>query len=283
MNENLPELDLENPELPKMVKREALQSGDFPYAEKLDWDDYEKELERLQIELVKLQRHALTHGTRLALVFEGRDAAGKGGSIKTYLQHLNPRHNKIVALAKPSDREAGQWYFQRYVTHLPSSGEAILFDRSWYNRAGVERVMGFATPEQSALFLIDAPRFERMVVDGGTKLFKFYLDISKLMQFKRFHKRRHSPLKVWKLSSIDLKALELFDDYTAARNDMLAATDTAHAPWTVIRGNDKRRARIAVIRTVLRQLDYEGKDEEAIGAPDPKIVYGARDFMDRFA
>lgn len=283
MAEDALEFDLENPELPKTVKREALQSGDYPYEKKLDWDDYEEELERLQIELVKLQRHALAHGTRLALVFEGRDAAGKGGSIKTYLQHLNPRNNRIVALPKPNDREASQWYFQRYISHLPAGGETILFDRSWYNRAGVEKVMGFCTPEQTALFLIDAPRFERMVVDSGTRVFKFYLDISKMMQFKRFHKRRHSPLKIWKLSPIDLKAMELFDDYTAARNDMLAATDTTHAPWTVIRGNDKRRARIAAIRTVLRALDYEGKNEEAIGAPDPKIVYGAQKFLEGFA
>lgn len=279
MSKDKTRYDLDDPKLPKDIDKGALTSDGYPYDKKLDWDEYEDQLTALQIELVKLQRHAQKEGTRIALVFEGRDAAGKGGSIKTYLQHLNPRYNRIVALPKPTDREATQWYFQRYVTHLPAAGETILFDRSWYNRAGVERVMGFCTEAEASLFLVDAPRFERMIINTGIYLFKFWLDISEDMQFKRFHKRRHSPLKVWKLSPIDLKALDHFDDYTLARNEMLEATDTKHAPWTIIRSNDKRRARIATIRTVLRAIDYEGKDTKAIGEVDEKIVLDAQSFL----
>lgn len=273
--------DIEDPDLPKSVRKAALGSSGYPYEHKLDKDEYASHLIALQKQLVRLQTHLQTTGQRVALVFEGRDAAGKGGTIKNYLSYLNPRVNRIAALPKPSDRERGEWYFQRYVSHLPSEGETTLFDRSWYNRAGVERVLGFCTPAESASFLIAAPRFERMIVEDGIHLFKFWLDIGREMQVKRFHDRRHDPLKVWKLSPVDLKALEKWDDYSAARDDMLAATDAPYAPWTVILSNDKRRARIGAIQTVLSALDFEGKHEASIGPIDKKVVMDAQTFLKR--
>jgi len=271
--------DIEDPDLPKDIRKNAMESGHYPYAEKLKRKIYEAELLGLQGELVKLQRHLQETGDRLTVVFEGRDAAGKGGTIKTYLEYLNPRVNRIAALPKPSDRERGEWYFQRFVRYLPSAGETVLFDRSWYNRAGVEPVMGFCTPEETASFLIEAPRFERMLVDSGMHFFKFWLNIGREMQIKRFHDRRHDPLKVWKLSPVDMKALELWDDYTDAATDMLKATDSSYAPWVVVRANDKRRARLNVIRTILNGFSYEGRDEAAIGAIDDNIVLTAEDFL----
>ena len=217
------------------------------------------------------------------MVFEGRDAAGKGGTIKTYLENLNPRFSMSVALPKPSDREAAQWYFQRYVDWLPAAGETVLFDRSWYNRAGVEPVMGFCTPEQTTRFLNEAPRFEEMLVDDGIQLFKFWLSIGREMQMKRFHDRRHDPLKRWKLSPVDLEAIARFDAYSAARDRMFEATHTAKAPWTVVLGNDKRRERLNAIRVVLHRLDYEGKDTRQIGPIDPRIVFDAPAFLARKA
>jgi polyphosphate kinase 2 len=218
-------------------------------------------------------------GERIVLVFEGRDAAGKGGTIKTILEFLNPRYNIIAALPKPNDRERTQWYFQRYIDWLPAAGEMVLFDRSWYNRAGVEPVMGFCKPEETELFLDEAPEFEKRLTKDGIRLFKFWLSIGREMQLKRFHDRRHDPLKTWKLSPIDLEALNKWDDYSRARDRMLERTDSRHAPWAVIRANDKRRLRLNVIRTVLSGFDYEGKDKKAIGEIDDKIVLSAEDFL----
>ncbi|RYE42314.1 MAG: polyphosphate kinase 2 [Hyphomicrobiales bacterium] len=234
---------------------------------------------RLQKQLVKLQAHMAKAGERIVLVFEGRDAAGKGGTIKTIMENLNPRYNLIAALPKPNDRERTQWYFQRYADWLPASGEMVLFDRSWYNRAGVEPVMGFCTPEQTELFLQEAPEFEKRITKDGIRLFKFWLSIGREMQLKRFHDRRHDPLKTWKLSPIDLEALNKWDDYSKARDRMLEHTDSKHAPWTVIRANDKRRLRINVIRTLLDGFEYEGKDKKAIGKIDDKIVLSAEEFL----
>jgi polyphosphate kinase 2 len=271
--------DLDNPQLPEAIKKQAMQSGGYPYKDKLDGDIYEAQMYALQKQLVLLQAHLAASGDRVMIVFEGRDAAGKGGTIKTYLENLNPRYNLIAALPKPNDRERTQWYFQRYVDWLPAAGETVLFDRSWYNRAGVEKVMGFCTPEQTEHFLEEAPEFEKRLTNDGIHLFKFWLSIGREMQVKRFHDRRHDPLKVWKLSPIDLEALQRWDDYTAARDEMLARTDCPHAPWTVIRANDKRRGRINVIQTVLNRLDFAGKDSRAIGETDPKITYQAEDFL----
>jgi polyphosphate kinase 2 len=271
--------DLENPELPKAIKKHAMASGGYPYEDKLDGDIYEAQMYELQKQLVLLQAHLAASGERVMIVFEGRDAAGKGGTIKTYLENLNPRYNLIAALPRPNDRERTQWYFQRYVDWFPAAGETVLFDRSWYNRAGVEEVMGFCTPEQTEHFLEEAPEFEKRITRDGIHLFKFWLSIGREMQLKRFHDRRHDPLKVWKLSPIDIEALHKWDAYTAARDKMLERTDCEHAPWTVIRANDKRRGRINVIQTVLDRLTYEGKDKKAIDEVDPKITYEAEDFL----
>ena len=250
-----------------------------PSKDKADFDPnrltkktYEAELERMELELVKLQEWVRAKKLRVVVVFEGRDAAGKGGVIKTISGCLNPRVCRVVALAAPTDREKGQWYFQRYITQLPSEGEIVLFDRSWYNRAGVERVMGFSTPAQVANFLRDAPDFEELLVRDGIKLFKLFLVLGREMQLKRFHERRHDPFKRWKLSPIDMAAILKWDDYTAAQADMFRFTHTASAPWTVIRSNDQRRARIESIRWVLHALDYEDKDKKAVGKPDPLIA-----------
>ena len=264
--------DLDDPVLPKWVRREALRSGGFPYEERLDEDDYLKALRKLQVELVKLQTHMLKAGERVVIVFEGRDAAGKGGSIDTFREHLNGRYWVDVALPKPSDREASQWYFQRYVDWLPAAGEASLFDRSWYNRAGVEAVMGFCTPAQTEAFLEEAPRFERMLTRDGIHLFKFWLAIGRAMQLKRFHSRRHDPLKQWKISDIDLKAIDHWDDYTTAAHRMLTATHMPETPWRVVLANDKLRARLEIIRAVLDALPYEGRDDGAVGKVDDKII-----------
>lgn len=270
--------DIEDPVLPKAIKRAAMGSGGYPYEDKLDNDIYEGEMHALQKQLVLLQAHLAASGERVVIVFEGRDAAGKGGTIKTYLENLNPRYNLIAALPKPNDREATQWYFQRYVDWLPAAGETVLFDRSWYNRAGVEPVMGFCTPEQTEHFLEEAPEFEKRITNDGIHLFKFWLAIGREMQLKRFHDRRHDPLKVWKLSPVDLEALSKWDAYSKARDAMLERTDAPHARWTIIRANDKRRGRLNVIRTVLDRLSYGGKDTKAIGKRDPKICLSAKDF-----
>jgi polyphosphate kinase 2 len=283
MSDAIADFDIEDPVLPRAIKKKALSSGGYPYDEKMDRDDYEEEMLSAQRQLALLQLDQAKTGKRIVIVFEGRDAAGKGGTIATYLENLNPRFNISVALPKPSDRERTQWYFQRYVDWLPAAGEQVLFDRSWYNRAGVEPVMGYCTPEETTQFLKVVPGFERMLVDDGIHLFKFWLTIGREMQLKRFHDRRHDPLKIWKLSPIDLEALKKFDDYSAARNRMLEAAHTEHAPWRVVFNNDKKRGRLEVLRSVLHALEYEGKDEKAIGEIDDKIVMGAERFLEKHA
>ena len=271
--------DLDDPELAPEIDAGALTSGGFPYHEKLGRKPYDQELERLQIELIKLQASLQKRGERLVVLFEGRDAAGKGSTIKRLMAHLNPRRAQAVALSKPSEVEAGQWYFQRYVPYLPAAGNIVLFDRSWYNRAGVETVMGFCSPEQLADFLREAPQFEGMLTRDGMHLFKFYLDIGREMQLKRFHRRRHDPLRRWKITDIDLAAIAKWDDYTKAKEDMFRFTHTAASPWTVIRANDKRRTRLEAIRSVLYALDYEGKKPAVVDKPDSNIVGSRPDFL----
>ncbi|MFP5076583.1 polyphosphate kinase 2 [Rhizobium sp. YIM 134829] len=264
--------DVDTPELPDWVTKKALSSGGYPYDKKLDKDTFKTELERLQIELVKVQAWQQATGKRVIVLFEGRDAAGKGGAIHEIRAYMNPRTARIVALTKPTETEQGQWYYQRYITHFPSAGEFILFDRSWYNRAGVEPVMGFCTPEQYEHFLAQTPHFETMIVDEGIALIKIWLEIGREMQLMQFHQRRHDPLKVWKLSPMDIEALTRWDDYTEKRDRMFKETHTDKAPWTIVRANDRRRARLNVIRHILTRLDYAGKDKDAIGEIDRKIV-----------
>lgn len=275
--------EIHDEDLPRAIKKGAFGSGGYPFDKKMDEDDYLDQLRLLQIELVKLQSHLLESGKRVVVVFEGRDAAGKGGAIKRYSAYLNPRHTRVAALPKPSDREQAQWYFQRYVAHMPTAGETVLFDRSWYNRAVVEPVMGFCTPAQTEKFIHEVPHFERMLVDDGIKLFKFWLNIGQAMQIKRFHDRRHDPLKHWKLSPVDIKALGKWNDYTQARNDMLVRTNVDHAPWTVVRANDKKRARLGIIRHVLDHMDYDGKELDEKTATDERIVMDSPRFMNTLA
>jgi polyphosphate kinase len=271
--------DLADPNLPAHIEAAALASGGYPYDKKLKKARYEHDLRLLQIELRKLQSTIEAEKRRLVCLFEGRDAAGKGSAISRFMMHLNPRTAKTVALSKPTEVERGQWYFQRYVALLPSAGTITLFDRSWYNRAGVERVMGYCGPDQLADFLREAPQFEDMLVRDGIHLFKFYLDIGRDMQLKRFHARRHDPLKTWKITDIDLAAIGKWDDYTRAKEDMFRFTHTTGAPWTVIRANDKRRTRLEAMRVVLAALDYRGKDPSAVGEPDPKLVGSGSSFF----
>jgi len=234
--------------------------------------DYDDALEALQIAVVETQAWAIQQGLRIVIVFEGRDTAGKDGAIKRLTEYMSPRQTRVVALPKPTDREATQWYFQRYVPHLPAAGETVIFNRSWYNRAGVEPVMGFCTPEQYVQFLEDAPRFERMLTDDGVRLIKLWLDISRGEQAKRLKERRADPLKRFKLSSLDAEAEARFDAYSQARDRMLAETHADHAPWTVIDTDDKKTARLNIIRHVLRTI---GRPDAEIDKPDPKIVYPA--------
>ncbi|MEM6711615.1 MAG: polyphosphate kinase 2 [Pseudomonadota bacterium] len=270
--EALKSFDIDEPEFPEPLANYQMQDGEYPYAKKLKREKYRERLEALQVELVKLQQHLETKAKRLVVVFEGRDAAGKGGSIFNYSRYLNPRRCHVSALSKPTETERGQWYFQRYTAHLPTEGDTALFDRSWYNRAGVEPVMGFCTPEQNERFLSEAPAFEKALVRDGVVLVKFWLNIGRITQVKRFHDRRHSALKQWKLSPIDLKALAKWDDYTAARDTMLERTSTQEAPWTIVRMNDKRRGRLEIIRHVLTLFDYEGRDDVVLGTADPAII-----------
>ncbi len=264
--------DIDNPELPDWVDKRALRSGGYPYDKKMPEDEYEKKLETLQIELVKLQAWMQKTGNRVLAIFEGRDAAGKGGTINAVRQNMNPRSARNVALTKPTETERGQWYFQRYVSQFPTSGEFVTFDRSWYNRAGVEPVMGFCTPAEYEKFLKEVPRFEKMVVREGIHFFKFWLDIGREMQLKRFHERRHSLLRNWKFSPIDVAGMAKWDDYSAKRDIMLEQTHSSDAPWTVIHGNDKRRARLAAIRRILVTIPYADRDLEAIGKEDDQII-----------
>ncbi|MFC5759828.1 polyphosphate kinase 2 [Rhizobium sp. GCM10022189] len=271
--------DIDDPALPDWVDEHALESGDYPYKKKLEEDEYNEELQKLQVELVKVQFWLQATGKRVMALFEGRDAAGKGGAIQASSAHMNPRLARVVALAKPTEREQGQWYFQRYIAQFPTSGEFVLFDRSWYNRAGVEPVMGFCTPKQYEDFLNQAPYVEKVIAHEGIYFFKFYLDIGREMQIKRFHDRRHDPLAVWKLSSMDIAALRKWDDYSQKRDRMLKETHTEFAPWTVIHANDKRRARLNLIRHMLKTMDYDGKDKQAIGALDDKIIGSGPGFL----
>ena len=245
---------------------------DYPYDERLARDEYDRAKRLLQIELVKLQNWVKDTGQRIVIVFEGRDAAGKGGTIKRFTEHLNPRGARVVALEKPSERERTQWYFQRYVTHLPSAGEIVLFDRSWYNRAGVERVMGFCTPEEYLEFMRETPEFERMLVHSGLALTKFWFSVTRTEQRTRFIIRQVDPVRRWKLSPMDIQSLDKWEDYTEAKEAMFFYTDTADAPWTVVKSNDKKRARLEAIRHILEQYDYDDKDEEVVGKPDRKII-----------
>ena len=233
---------------------------------------YRRELRALQIELVKLQRHVIAHGERILVIFEGRDAAGKDGAIKRVVQHLSPREVRVVAPGKPTDREISSWYFQRYVANLPAAEELVLFNRSWYNRAGVEPVMGFCTQLQTEEFLETVPHFEQMLVHDGIRLFKYYLDISRDEQAQRLEDRRVDPLKQWKVSPVDSEALAKWQDYSDARNVMLARTHTPAAPWHVVRADSKRHARLNIIRDLLSRVHYEGRDEQKV-LPDPEIVF----------
>lgn len=266
---------------PKVV-RNAIKDGhkddvldpSYPYRTRMDRKDYEGQLEELQIELVKMQYWAKETGQRIAMVFEGRDAAGKGGTIKRFRAYLNPRGARVVALAKPTDAEQTQWYFQRYIDHLPSGGEIVFYDRSWYNRGVVEKVFGFCSDDQRERFFRQVRPFEQALVNDGVLMFKFWLNVGRAEQLRRFLDREKDPLKQWKLSGIDVKGLQRWDAYTDAISETLTRTQSDEAPWTVIRSDDKRRARLEAIRHVLLALDYDNKDKSVLGDPDPLICAG---------
>ncbi|WP_322892473.1 MULTISPECIES: polyphosphate kinase 2 [unclassified Yoonia] len=255
-------------------KKNDILNPSYPYDTIWDKDDYKDALDDLQVELVRMQAWVRDTGQRVVVVFEGRDAAGKGGSIKRFRANLNPRGAKLVALPKPSDTEAGQWYFQRYIAHLPAKGEMTLFDRSWYNRGVVEHVFGFCTPDQRENWFKQVPEFEDMLAKEGITLFKIWLNVGRATQLQRFLDREQDPLKQWKLSRIDVEGLALWDQYSDAIQETLDRTHLPVAPWTVIRADDKRRARVNLIRTILQGLDYTRKDRDALGATDPLIAGG---------
>ncbi|MFN8227457.1 MAG: polyphosphate kinase 2 [Mycobacterium sp.] len=244
----------------------------YPYDERMKRDLYEDEKRQLQIELLKLQKWSQANGRRHVILFEGRDAAGKGGTIKRFMEHLNPRGARVVALEKPTERETTQWYFQRYVEHFPAAGEIVMFDRSWYNRAGVERVMSFCSPRQYDEFIAQVPLFEQMLVNDGISLIKFWFSVSQSEQRTRFTIRMVDPVRQWKLSPTDLASLDKWGDYTYAKEDMFAKTDTDVAPWIVVKSNDKKRARLNAMRYVLSKFDYDNKNFDIVGQPDPLIV-----------
>jgi polyphosphate kinase 2 len=248
------------------------ETGEYPYATRMRANVYEKHMLDLQRELLKAQRWVEETGERIVILFEGRDAAGKGGTIKRYMEHMNPRTARVVALQKPTDRERTQWFFQRYIAHLPSAGEIVMFDRSWYNRAGVERVMGFCTPTEYLEFMRQCPEFERMITRSGIRLFKFWFSVSREEQRKRFEARETDALKQWKLSPIDRASLDKWDAYTEAKEAMFFYTDTADAPWTIIKSDDKRRARLNSLQYFLTSLPYPAKDHALVAGPDPLIV-----------
>ncbi|HQR27559.1 MAG TPA: polyphosphate kinase 2 [Nocardioides sp.] len=249
----------------------------YPYDELMSRNDYEVEKYLLQIELLKFQYWAQDSGEKHVIVFEGRDAAGKGGTIKRFVEHLNPRSARVVALTKPTSTELGQWYFQRYVSHLPTAGEIVLFDRSWYNRAGVERVMGFCTDEQYDTFMTQAPLFEQMLLESGIQVSKLWFSVTQQEQRTRFAIRQIDPVRRWKLSPMDLESLDKWEDYTEAKEQMFLRTDTDRAPWHTVKSNDKKRARINALRLFLSLFDYEGKDPDIVLAPDPRIVHRGRE------
>jgi polyphosphate kinase 2 len=288
MASSFPMIDLVEERIKSSIPKEIVERIDsapskkhiislnYPYEKVMKSADYEEEVELLQIELVKMQTWVQTVGERIVLVFEGRDAAGKGGTILRFNENLNPRGARVAALAKPSDQERGQWYFQRYINRLPTKGEIVFFDRSWYNRAGVEHVMGFCTPPEYLEFMRQAPEFERMMVRSGIKLFKFWFSVSRAEQLRRFKGRAKDPLKQWKLSPMDVESLSRWDEYTKAKEAMLFYTDTADAPWTIIRSDDKKRARLNAMRHVLNSIPYAGKDTSVVKPPDPKILGSAK-------
>lgn len=259
----------------KMNKKKIFSDANYPYKEKMGDEEYETTKKELQIELLKMQGWVKETGQRILILFEGRDAAGKGGTIKRMMEHLNPRGARVVALEKPNEEEQGQWYFQRYIKHLPSKGEIVLLDRSWYNRAGVERVMGFCKPGDYLEFMRQAPELERMLVRSGITLHKLWFSVSRNEQFRRFQKRQHDPLKQWKLSPIDLASLDKWEDYTEAKEAMFFYSDTADAPWTVVKSDCKKRARINAMRFVLNSLDYPNKNNDLVLIPDELIVGSA--------
>ena len=256
------------------AKKDKILSPTYPYEERMDKDDYEDAYDALQCELVKMLADVRETGKRVVVVFEGRDAAGKGGTIKRFRENLSPRYARVVALSKPTDRETGQWYFQRYVDHLPTKGEVVLFDRSWYNRAVVEHVFEFCTPSQRKHFFAQLPDFERMLVDEGITLVKLWLNVGRAEQLRRFLDRETDPLKQWKLSWIDVEGLNRWDAYTDAIAETFDKTHSETAPWTIIRSDDKRRARLAAIQTVLGQVDYAGRKDKVVATPDAKICGG---------
>lgn len=255
--------------------RRAFETGEYPYDTKMSRVSYEREKAKLQAELLKVQLWAQETGQRFVVLFEGRDAAGKGGTIKRFMEHLNPRAARVVALNKPTWEEQGQWYFQRYVRELPTVGEMVFYDRSWYNRAGVERVMGFCEPNDYLEFMRQAPDLERMLVRSGIRLYKYWFSVTQDEQRRRFQQRETDPLKRWKLSPIDKASLDKWDDYTEAKEAMFFYTDTADAPWTIVKSNDKKRARLNCMRHFLSTIDYPDKDHKIVKAPDPLIVGGA--------
>ncbi|MBO9412677.1 MULTISPECIES: polyphosphate kinase 2 [unclassified Ruegeria] len=268
-------------EAPKDV-RSAIEKSDkddilnpsYPYNERMKRKDYDKQMEALQVELVKMQSWVKESGSRIALIFEGRDAAGKGGTIKRFRENLNPRGARNVALSKPSDQERSQWYFQRYIQHLPAAGEIVFFDRSWYNRGVVENVFGFCEPDERERFFRQVLPLETGLVNDGIQLFKFWLNVGRAEQLNRFLARETDPLKQWKLSPIDVAGLSKWDEYTQSISETLTRSHTDHCPWTIVRSDDKKRARLAAIRTVLHAVDYDEKDADAIGKNDPKICGG---------
>lgn len=257
------------------------EDSDYPYDKKISRKEYEAQKQALQVELLKVQRWVKESEQKIALLFEGRDAAGKGGTIKRFTEHLNPRGARVIALEKPTDEERKQWFFQRYVHHLPSGGEMRFFDRSWYNRAGVERVMGFCTPEEYLEFMRQAPQLEQMFVRSGILLFKYWFSVSQKQQAKRFESRKHDPLKQWKLSPIDEASISMWDKYTDAKEAMFFYTDTADAPWTIIKSDDKKRARLACMQHFLSTVEYPDRDEDVVTGPDPKIVISGRQMVSK--
>ena len=261
--------------------RRAFETGKYPYSRKMGRRDYEAQKAALQSELLKVQLWAQETGQKFVMLFEGRDAAGKGGTIKRFTEHLNPRTARVVALNKPTDEERGQWYYQRYIAHLPTAGEIVLYDRSSYNRAGVERVMGFCEPAEYLEFMRQTPDFERMLTRSGFRLYKYWFSVTQEEQRSRFASRETDPLKQWKLSPIDKASLSKWDDYTEAKEAMFFYTDTADAPWTIVKSNDKKRARLNCMKHFLSTLDYPGKDYAIAQAPDPLIVGGAAHVIHR--
>jgi polyphosphate kinase 2 len=261
--------------------RHAFETGAFPYKKKIKRAEYEERKAQLQVELLKAQKWVEETGQKVVVLFEGRDAAGKGGTIKRFMEHLNPRAARVVALSKPGERQRTQWFFQRYIEHLPAAGEMVFFDRSWYNRAGVERVMGFCTPNEYLEFMRQAPDLERMLVRSGIRLFKYWFSVTRGEQRRRFKSRMTDPLKQWKLSPIDRASLDKWDDYTEAKEAMFFYTDTADAPWIIVKSNDKKRARLNCMQHFLSSLPYPDKDENIVTGPDPLIVGSSSHVIDR--